>query len=84
MASQDPYPGVCRSSPLDRRPMVGPLPRALKLRRIVPHRHKGRLGAVAHLELLQERSHVVLHRLLREGEMGADLPDGEPLADQVE
>src|SRR5690348_2994224 len=47
----------------------------------VPDRDQGGLGAVLHAELGQHRTHVRLHRLLRDGQRPGDLPVGPALGD---
>src|SRR5215210_2975449 len=44
----------------------------------------GRLSAPGEAEFVQQRRHVVLDGLLRQVELGADLPVGQPVGDAVE
>src|ERR1700687_1302655 len=49
-----------------------------------PDRVGGGLGAALHSQLGEQGRHVVLHRLLGQEHPLADLPVGQPLADQLQ
>src|SRR5579859_4613412 len=49
-----------------------------------PRREGGGLGAALHAQLVEQRGHVVLHGLLGEEEVLADLPVGQALADELQ
>src|SRR6266700_2633638 len=47
-------------------------------------RVRGRLGAALHAQLGEQRGHVVLHGLLGQEHLLADLPVGQPFPDQLQ